>query len=119
VVITFLYEKYSADYIKVTDYYCHTVLFVRTRQGDYCVCRPCMTLLVSGAVFSNLFGSLHTVKHKNFLVPFVYKVTNVLIYLVSEENLNSHRCDVENCIKMDKAISGTPSHLLMHTGVPR
>jgi hypothetical protein len=35
----------------------------------------------------------------------VYKIKNALIYLYlgSEENTNSHRYDVENCIKMDKA----------------
>jgi hypothetical protein len=35
----------------------------------------------------------------------VYKIKNILVYLysVSEENPNSHRYNIENCIKMDKA----------------
>jgi hypothetical protein len=47
----------------------------------------------------------HCKTYKNVLANFVYKIKNILIYLylVSEENPNSHRYDVEKCIKMDKA----------------
>jgi hypothetical protein len=69
--------------------------------------------------FSNFFGSRRTVKHNNFLAHFVYKIINILInlYLVSEENPNSHKYDAENCIKMEKA-KIFAAHLVTSCGAP-
>jgi hypothetical protein len=58
-------------------------------------------------------------QNKNFLAYFVYKIKNILIFLclVSEENPNSHRFDVGNCIKMDKA-EIFAAHLATSCGAP-
>jgi hypothetical protein len=47
----------------------------------------------------------HCKTYTNVLAYFVYRIENILIYLylVSKENPNSHRYDVENCIKMERA----------------
>jgi hypothetical protein len=68
---------------------------------DYCtalsVARPVVLKIV--------WFAAHCKIYTNLLSHFGYKIKNILIYLylVSEEIPNSHRYDVENTIKMDKA----------------
>jgi hypothetical protein len=83
---------------------------------------PSVTSQVVSAIFALSETFLvrgHCKTYKTFLAHFVYKIKNILIYLylIREENPNSHSYDVENCIKMDKAKIFV-AHLATSCGAP-